>query len=178
MLNERQRELVESNICLAKKLAWNLSRLNQRISLEDIEQLCLEGMCAAANRFDETKGYKFSTYAYVVMKRNYIKYTALKKEIPTISLDESFSEEEDPDNTLLNYIDGAEQTKTATYDSARLMLDYQRFLSKQTPHRQRIMNMTLRGMNSREISAILGCSKQNVAVVQIKMRKEFKRWLN
>ncbi len=178
MLNERQRELVESNMGLARSVAWKLYKKERKLPYDDIEQLCLEGMCAAANGFDETKGYKFSTYAYVVMKRNYIKYTALKKEIPTISLDESFSEEEDPDNTLLNYIDGAEQTKTATYDSARLMLDYQRFLSKQTPHRQRIMNMTLRGMNSREISAILGCSKQNVAVVQVKMRKEFKRWLN
>lgn len=178
MLNEQQRKLVESNIKLAKSLAWKLSRNNKRIPLEDIEQLCFEGLCNAANGFDETKGYRFSTYAYVAMKRNYFKHTAYKKEIPTISLDASSYEDDRDDGTILNFIDGADETNMETYASTRIMMDYQRFISKQTPHRQRIMNMTLGGMNLREISAVLGCSTQNVSVAQIKMRKEFKRWLN
>lgn len=53
--------LIESNLRLVISIAKKY--INKGVSFEDLIQAGNEGLIRAADRFDETKGYKFSTYA-------------------------------------------------------------------------------------------------------------------
>lgn len=66
MLNEEQRELVVSNMGIVYKAAIDRGKYND----PDAIQWGFLGLCKAAERFDPTKGVKFSTYAY-----NYVKWS-------------------------------------------------------------------------------------------------------
>ena len=57
--------LIESCQGLVRNLAWKIhQRLPRQIDLEDLISYGQVGLTEAASRFDETKGTKFSTFAY------------------------------------------------------------------------------------------------------------------
>lgn len=56
---------VEEHLGLANKIAC---KFMNRGDLEDIRQMAYEGLVKASNRFDERLGYKFSTYATIVIE--------------------------------------------------------------------------------------------------------------
>lgn len=61
---ERQRlvdELIESNVTMARSMAARYR--NRGIDLDDLEQVALLGLTKAAQRFDETAGHDFLSYA-------------------------------------------------------------------------------------------------------------------
>lgn len=55
---------VEEHIGLARKIAWGYYKgLQGRYTYDEIESTAYIGLIKAANNFDETKGFKFSSYA-------------------------------------------------------------------------------------------------------------------
>lgn len=53
---------VEEHLGLARKIAWEYSK-NNIIEFDDAFQIACEGLVVASQRFDESKGFTFSTYA-------------------------------------------------------------------------------------------------------------------
>lgn len=60
---------VESNIPLAICVATKFSRARQHLPKEDIVQYGIEGLIRAVQKFDYTKGFKFSTYATIWIRQ-------------------------------------------------------------------------------------------------------------
>lgn len=73
MLTPDRQELVTG--CL--DLAWQqacLYRRGTRLPLDDLYQEAVLGLCAAASRFDASRGTRFSTYAFWMMKGRLVKF--------------------------------------------------------------------------------------------------------
>ena len=174
MLTEEQRELVQSNIKLAYAVAYKLKKRNQTIPLEDIFQSCSEGLCRAASRFNPSRGFKFSTYAYESMTRYFVCNIPDIYPLNAISLDESLSSAEEDDNTLLDFVDFSNED---TRNISCLITDIDHFISIQNNEKYKtVARMTFDGCKLKEIASVLNCSTQNVSVIQIKIRKMFKEW--
>ena len=64
-VNERSSNLMTSYIGLVKALAWKIhQQLPRSVELDDLVGYGCVGLAEAARSFDETRGHKFSTYAY------------------------------------------------------------------------------------------------------------------
>ena len=65
MLNDAQRKLVEDN---QKLVYWVIARKFPWLTQdEDLQSVGTIGLCKAAEYFDESKGYNFSTYAHRII---------------------------------------------------------------------------------------------------------------
>ncbi len=75
-LTQEQQALAAKNIKLARafvhqhRYQWYVTRIN---SFEDAEACAMFALCEAARSFDESRGTKFSTIAYLAMKRRLMK---------------------------------------------------------------------------------------------------------
>lgn len=78
-------EILERNTGLVVNIALNFSRV-YGIDMEDLVQEGLIGLLTAADRFDYTKGYKFSTYAVPYIKRNILRYVQKNMKAVSISV--------------------------------------------------------------------------------------------
>lgn len=83
--------LAEDNIGLAYYFAQRY--MNKGIEYDDIVSMAYIGLMKAANTFDETKGFKFATYAAVCIE-NEIKMVLRKKIHYTVSFEEPIDEGE------------------------------------------------------------------------------------
>ena len=69
-LTDAERELVENNVRLAYRRGEQIfSTMSKKYSYltftkEDIQSIASYALCIAAQKFDDSKGFKFSTYAY------------------------------------------------------------------------------------------------------------------
>lgn len=70
----------EDHLNLAKKVAQTFCHLEE---FDELLSICYLALINAVNKFDESLGYQFSTYAYISMKRAAIKH--LKKKAKRIS---------------------------------------------------------------------------------------------
>lgn len=61
-------KLVYSNLRIVSREAWRFSKINKKISYEDLVQEGVLGILRAADKFDKTKGCTFFTYAYQWVK--------------------------------------------------------------------------------------------------------------
>lgn len=68
---------VEENMGLAKMIAWKMyQKVGRKYAFEDILSCAHLGLVKAAKRFDESKGFKFSSYASITIEgeiRNHIR---------------------------------------------------------------------------------------------------------
>ena len=56
--------IVEEHLGLARKIAFQFYRNSKsKYSYDEIESTAFLGLIEAANNFDESRGFKFSTYA-------------------------------------------------------------------------------------------------------------------
>jgi RNA polymerase sigma-32 factor len=65
-LDAEQQRLVTSCVALARKVARDLHRLGglyARVSVEDLEGAAYYGLCLAAQRFEPSRGLRFTTFA-------------------------------------------------------------------------------------------------------------------
>ena len=81
MENEKIQKLVEQNLGLVRKVAWQYCAIyapgdkeKQRELYEDFFQEGVMGLMESLSRFDETRGYKLSTYAIPWIRMRISKY--------------------------------------------------------------------------------------------------------
>ena len=67
-----------------------------RLDIEEYYDLAAIGLCKAANNFDETKGFKFSTYAYRCMNNEVL--NQIRKESRCVTPLLIFDMDEDDDD--------------------------------------------------------------------------------
>lgn len=60
---DARNELLERNLRLVASIAKNYVYVSTKFSFDDLCQSGVEGLMTAVNKFDRSKGYKFSTYA-------------------------------------------------------------------------------------------------------------------
>lgn len=66
-LTPKQKQMVEDNIGLAYGTAWKMVTKSP-LELDDILSICFLGLIKAAQKFDPSKGFAFSTYAVNTMR--------------------------------------------------------------------------------------------------------------
>lgn len=85
MLTDDQRLLVEENTPLAVKRGWRWKYKLEEYGIFPLDEciaMCYEGLCKAAKGYDESKGVKFSTFAYRCMDNEFylwFKYNSKQK---------------------------------------------------------------------------------------------------
>lgn len=65
--------LVTQHIGLVHKVAYSYSK-KSTVALEDLEQIGIIGLIAACEKFDPSRGYKFSTYAVPLVRGEILHY--------------------------------------------------------------------------------------------------------
>ena len=94
-MTKEQQKLVESNIKLAYKFATQYKN-SYTCEFDDLVQIASVGLCKAAITYDPSKNYKFSTYAYVIMRNEMLQLKRKKRiedNYSVLSLDsESYSD--------------------------------------------------------------------------------------
>lgn len=155
MLNDEQRQMVESSI-------WVVNTALKKQGLEcdkDLKQDALLCMCQCAERFDASKGIKWTTYAYknvyLYIKRTHAKQT--QKSAPLIKQD------------LFDMGDRIENIQGEDmYDRAKYKLDG--FMAVCDNNERALLKAKLYGATHREVAKSLGCSaeKINITIKNIK----------
>lgn len=108
MLSNSGQKLVEDNIGLAYSFVNKIKdKYINIIEYDDMIQLASLGLCTAADTFDPSKGYTFSTYAYPCMLNTVMAYARSylsrgRSDICVVSLDEYLvpKDEESIDDNL------------------------------------------------------------------------------
>ena len=91
-MTTKQEKIVLDNINLVYYTVKK--HFSKYMSNEDIIQSGMLGLCKAAIKFDESKGFKFSTYAiYVIYNEIALLFRNINKQIGMLSLDYEYSEE-------------------------------------------------------------------------------------
>lgn len=79
--------IFESNICFAVNMArkyYNLIKNNNIEFLDLIQEACI-GIIEAMEKFNEEKGYRFTTYSFFMIKKNILKYLSINSHAFKIS---------------------------------------------------------------------------------------------
>ncbi len=116
-------KLIEDNIKLAYAVFWKYYPIvRNNIEIDDGISMCFEGLIQAANTYNSSKGYTFSTYAFIVIKNTLLlNLRNSKTKFDTVSLNtpvqgkdgecdisyfipDSFNLEETVENKILNEI--------------------------------------------------------------------------
>lgn len=168
-------KLVEDNIGLAgfvlTKHFKGFIRDNPYVK-EDIYQEGCFALVKAARGFDETKGYRFSTYATWWIKGQmtiFITRYFKKHYTNQISVDMKYSELDDSDGTLLDIL-----TSFDEYENPRIAAAFTRARYNKTKDMENILKMFAQGYSQKEIAEILGYKGQAVISKKIQMfREEF-----
>lgn len=137
-----------------------------RLSIEEYYDLAAIGLCKAANSFDVSAGYKFSTYAYKCMNNEVLRQ--MQKEnrhiTPLLILDDDKA----PLHLFLSSQITIEDTIVITW--------LREIITDLPPQKQEIVRLTLMGLNQREIAERLHVSQASVSrllgIVRNKLTEE------
>lgn len=157
MLTNEQRQMVESSI-------WVVNTALKKQGLEcdkDLKQDALLCMCQCAERFDASKGIKWTTYAYKTVYL-YIKRTHSKeqKKASYIVKDDLFDLGEQIEEPMYEYDDDA--------PSHRL----RKVMSICTPNETALLKAKLQGFNHTEIADQMSCSKSKVDITMKSVKEK------
>ena len=164
MTKEKQ-ELVDKNLKLAYKIAWEYNiKLRGHIELEELQSLAFLGLVKAANTFDISKNFEFSTYAYIVMRNEIICFiTKNSNNYKNISLSHEIHEDTYLEDTLASSDD--------LEDIAELNIKLTllgKFISELNDMDNQIITLYLKGLNLKQISDKLGA---NVSYINTRYHK-------
>jgi len=147
-------KLVNDNEKLAYKVAHKFTP-KVMVDFDDIKQMALIGLYKAAKSFDESKGVKFSTYAYRVATNEVLqemrKFKNTSESIDEMEMDVTYQEPHYEDST--------------TMESVKVYLDDSEF---------KIVCMTMDGFNQKEISKAVGLSQSQVSRVFIRAKEKIR----
>lgn len=151
-------KLFEENIRMAYHVASRFTP-NTIVDMDDIKQLALIGLYKACLNYKDGLGFKFSTYAYKVMKNEVLKeltrhnvYDSLD-EMEYDAADESCNPEEEYIGSL------------------------QRFSTILTEQEYKVMLLTVQGYSQKEISSRLNLSQSQISRIFIRGKKKIKEVL-
>jgi len=129
------------------------------VDFEDIKQMALIGLYKAAKNFDESKGTKFSTFAYRVATNEVL------QEMKRFQRDNPSLEEMELEIT---YQEPYYEDST-TMQSVKVYLDDNEY---------KIVCMTMDGYNQKEISKAVGLSQSQVSRVFIRAKEKIRSVIN
>lgn len=139
-------------------------RIPENTDYEDMFQIGCVGLVKAAQKFDPTKGIKFTTFsAYAIeseIKKFLRKYRTAKRTGIVISVDQ---EGEESEGTLMDLL--------ATFDSVEEEVEARLLYSELVRQEPVITMMALEGYNQTEIGRKLGISQSHVSRKILNMKK-------
>jgi RNA polymerase sigma factor (sigma-70 family) len=89
-LSPAQQELVERNLNIARVVARTfLRKWRRHLTIEDLDQLAMVGLCRAAASYDPAKGYSFSGHAWRHCRWHLLRWLPFEKlvRVPEHALD-------------------------------------------------------------------------------------------
>ena len=160
MLNDSQRKLVESSI-------WVVNTALKKQGYEkdqDLKQDALLYMCQCAEKFDDTKGVKWTTYAYKNV------YLFIKRTKAKERKRESAVLEDD----LFDLCETTEEIfdDTRTYDNAKIKFD--KIVALCTPQERQILQQKVCGYTHPQIAKQMNCTTYYVNNKMRGLRKKVK----
>lgn len=150
--------IFEENIRMAYHIASKFTP-NTIVDMEDIKQLALIGLYKACQNYKDGLGFKFSTYAYKVMRNEILKELTKHNVYDSIDemeydvVDESCNPEEEYIGSL------------------------QRFSSVLTNQEYEVVLLTVQGYSQNEISLRLSLSQSQISRIFIRAKKKIKEVL-
>lgn len=155
-------ELVRNNINLAYKVFWKYyPYIKDKIEFEDGVALCFEGLVKAAIKYDEDRGFTFSTFAYTVIRNHlFLNINRLSNNISTISLDSPINSN-DEDCELGYFIADSFNMEEVLENKLTNELLHS-FINELPTTNKQIMELYLQGLNQLEIAKYLNLSQAHV----------------
>jgi len=169
-LTQKEKELVEENYGLIFSF---LKKYNY--SQEDWYDIAAIGLCKAAHSFNPEKGYKFSTYAYKIM-RNAIAYelrsTYAEKYIPEeaiVSYDNLIFSSDEEESTYLDILPDSYNLE----EEAICLSEYNLFFNQLPERNKQLLSLSEEGYTLSEIATLFQCSFQRVAQLKQVLKEQF-----
>lgn len=187
IMNDEQRALVEDNYNLVH---FVLQRLNiDKDRYDDYEQVAALALCKAALRFDESKGYKFTTYAVNSIRYRLLTYfrtyeismiklplkiyqETIKGEKQNIKISSYDSFSENPEINWEPTYDGNQVTKNE--DNILDDIYIEEVLSTLNKEEEEMFGFLLQGYNQSDIAKIYDCSRASINIKIQGIRQKLK----
>ena len=171
---ENKDKLIESYLPMVRKICNDVYNESYHIDIDDMFQTGCVGLVKAANSFDPSKNFSFTSYAYRVVK-NEIFYmyriirTRNKADMYAISLDQKYTVDnnKDEDVTLGDMM----PARMDTLDEAITHTNYNRFIQSMTKREQQIWKLYELGANQRKIARMMNLSQSYVSILLKKLKE-------
>ena len=164
-LTDEQCKLVEKN----HNLIYSFASKKNLIADEYYDILAI-GLCNAARGYNVSKGYKFSTYAFVCMNnelnaywRSIQKKTAIPKDA-TLSYDVKY---DDDTNGFMNSL-----IECSTYDETICNIALDELIKRLNSNEKFIIKNLMNGCTQKEISDKMNCTSQNISLYVKRLRSK------
>lgn len=135
-----------------------------RLDIEEYYDLAAIGLCKAANNFDETKGFKFSTYAYRCMNNEVLNQIRKESRCVTPLLIFDMDEEDEEEKASLHLYTAS---KVSVENTVIVKMQLQDTLKTLTPPRRKfakeVLSLALSGMTQRDIAERLHVSQASIS---------------
>lgn len=190
-MTPEQERLVEENVRLAFMVASRMIRRGVHlkdplVDREDIRSVCLIGLMKAAQRFDPSRGFRFSTYAVQIITGEILNHMrnlspggiqglerdprtrAITSPTKVVSIDNKLEGEKEDRRTLHGVIGGT------CDDYSRAELDWLKpTLARLTPRQRRIVYLRMADKTQQEIAATLGLAQVTISRELSKIKAVF-----
>lgn len=166
VLNDQQRKLVEEN----ELLIYSFLHKNH-LDISEYYGCAAEGLCRAAYKYDPSKGFTFATFAYVVMRNQFLhdKRGEKKwKQFGFMSLDAPVYESRDGNQMFLEPSESGFEESVEDRLVLRKALENVKFTDKQ----KSVLRDHLQGITQKETSKTIGLSQAQVSRIVIKCREK------
>lgn len=169
-------DMVLENMRLAHKIAWDFHGCG--IEQEELEGLALLGLVKAASAFNESKGFKFATFAVPVMRNEILmEIRKISRFRGAISLDTVISSpQENGECSLLDLLP-CEENGYEDVDNLDLIPSLFRRTNLQDSERTAIILTVLEGKKQKDVAEAMGVSQSYVSRLARlgvnKIRKEY-----
>ncbi len=190
-LNAQQRALVEENYNL---IYFVLKKFNiDQNKFEDYEQVAALALCKAALAFDESKGFKFTTYAVNSMKYSLLTYFRTYEmsmvKLPLKVYQDAITGKGHSIrvDSYDNYSENQNINWEPSFDASQILKNeeeiiddvyVQEILSTLTPEEEQLFGLLLQGYNQTDIAKIYNCSRANINIRIQAIRQKLKKILD
>ena len=182
MTKDEINNLVIENINLCYDISWKYyKKYNNILDFDDIVSICNLGLVKAANTYNSSKGYAFSTYAYKVIVNELLMYLRNNKRrnkynVNFISINDSMNFDENL--SLENLI--ADNYNLEQFVEDKLLIDLLHTFINELPDMLRdAILYKLEGKTQQEIARLLNVSQPQVSRLLSKatyrLRLKFRR---